>query len=83
MFHTVVGVFLFSIVGGAAVFLHYLTSIIKKWGVDDYIIMAIQGLGFFIFSIDFLCLVVFILKEAWTFVRELMREFMWKAEEKK
>ena len=45
--------------------------------------MAIQGLGFFIFSIDFLCLVVFILKEAWTFVRELMREFMWKAEEKK
>ena len=53
--------------------LNFLTNLIEQVGVSPYIIMAIQGLEFFLFAVDFLCLVVFVGKEAWIFCREIIR----------
>jgi hypothetical protein len=72
-FHTIVGIVLFSLVGGAAVSLNYFTNLIEQMGVSPHIITAIQGLGFFLFAVDFLCLVVFVGKEAWDFCRDIIR----------
>ena len=65
---------MFSLVGGAAVLLNYLTSVIERVGVSFYIVTAIQGLEFFLFAVDFLCLVVCVSTEAWIFCREIMRQ---------
>ena len=67
------GVVLFSLMGGAAVLLNYFTSLIERVGVSPHIIMTIQGLGYFLFAVDLLCLVVFVGKEAWDFCRDTMR----------
>lgn len=64
----------FSLVGGAAVLLNYLTDLIDRVGVSPYIVTAIQGLDFSLFAVDFLCLVVFVSTEAWIFCREIMRQ---------
>lgn len=72
-FHTIVGIVLFSLVGGAAVLLNYFTNLIEHVGVSPYVIMAIQGLEFFLFAVDFLCLVVFVSEETWIFCREIVR----------
>jgi hypothetical protein len=61
--HTLVGVVMFAVVGGAAVFLNYFTNLIEQLGISPYIVVAIQGLEFFLFAVDFLCLVIFIVKE--------------------
>lgn len=53
--------------------LNYFTNLIEQVGVSPHIIMAVQGLGFFLFAVDFLCLVVFVGKEAWDFCRDIMR----------
>ena len=54
--------------------LNYFTKLIELVGVSPYIIMAIQGLEFFLFAVDFLCLVIFISKEVWIICREIMRQ---------
>jgi hypothetical protein len=72
-FHTIVGIVLFCLVGGAAVSLNYLTNLIERVGVSADIVLAIRGLELFLFAVDFLCLVVFVSKEAWDFCREIMR----------
>jgi hypothetical protein len=71
--HTLVGVVMFAVVGGAAVFLNYFTNLIEQLGISPYIVVAIQGLEFFLFAVDFLCLVIFIVKETWVFCREIIR----------
>jgi hypothetical protein len=72
-FHTIVGVVLFSLVGAAAVSLNYLTNLIELEGVSAGVIIAMRVLELFLFAVDFLCLVVFVCKEAWDFCREIMR----------
>ena len=52
--------------------LNYFTNLIERLGVSPYLIMAIQGLEFFLFTADFLCLVLFVSKETWTFCRDIV-----------
>ena len=70
--HTVVGALLFSMVGGVAVLLNYAVNLIQGSGVSPYMILAVQALEFFLFAVDFICLVVFVIKEAWILVREIV-----------
>ena len=70
--HTIVGVFIFVILGSAAVMLHYIAEFIAASGVSPYIVLAVQALEFFLFAIDFMCMVVFVVREAWIFLREIV-----------
>jgi hypothetical protein len=72
--HTIVGVFLFCLVAGAAVLLAYLTEVIERIGVSPYIVMAIRGLELFLLAVDLLCLMFFVGNEAWIFCRDTIRE---------
>jgi hypothetical protein len=66
--HTLVGVFLFSLVGGAAMIVNYFTVYIERSGVSPYILCGVQGLEFFLFAADFICMIVFIVKEVLIFI---------------
>jgi len=71
--HTLAGVFLFSLVGGVAVLLNYGTVLIEQSGVSPYAMLAVRGLEGFLFVVDFLCIVVFVGTETWTFIRDVLR----------
>ena len=55
--HTVVGDVMFGVVGGATVLLNYCADLSAATSVSRYIVAAIQGLEFFLFAADFICLV--------------------------
>ena len=70
--HTIAGAAMFVVVGATAAALNYGAILIARTGVSSYIVLAIQGLEFFLFSADFICPVVLIVRETWTFVREVL-----------
>jgi hypothetical protein len=70
--HTVVGVVLFSIVGGVAVLLNQGTILIEGTGVSPYIVLAIRGLEFFLFAADLVCTVVFVAVETLILLRDVV-----------
>ena len=59
--------------GGATYLLNWGTDLLSTTTVSRYIIYAVQGLEFFLFAADFICLVVFVIKETWIFLREILR----------
>jgi hypothetical protein len=71
--HTLAGVFLFSIVGGVVVLLSQGTILIERYGAPAYAMLAVRGLESFLFAIDFLCIMVFVTAETWTFLRDVIR----------
>jgi hypothetical protein len=71
--HTLAGVFLFSLIGGVAVLLNYGTVLIERLGISWYAMLAVRGLETFLFVVDFLCIVVFVGAETWTFLRDVLR----------
>ena len=71
--HTLVGVTLFSLIGGATILLHYATGLIEYSGVSPGIVRTIQALELFLFASDAVCLVVFVCYETWQFLREILR----------
>ena len=68
--HTIVGILLFAVVGAGAMVLSYLTGVLENAVLPSYIVYGVQGLEFFLFSADFICLAAFITKESIIFVRE-------------
>ena len=63
---------LFALVGGATVLLNYGADLIAGTSVSHYIVEAIRGLEFFLFAVDFVCMVTFVIKETWIFLREIV-----------
>lgn len=63
---------MFAVVGAAAVALNYCAILIAKAGVSPYIVLATQSLEFFLFLADAICLVFFITRETWTFIRQVL-----------
>jgi hypothetical protein len=46
--------------------------LIAGTSVSHYIVEAIRGLEFFLFAVDFVCMVTFVIKETWIFLREIV-----------
>lgn len=62
--HSVCGVCLFALVSLVALFFNWFGQWISAFGVNDFILVAIRGLEFFIFGLDLMLFVVFMLSEA-------------------
>jgi TRAP-type C4-dicarboxylate transport system permease small subunit len=71
--HTIIGVALFLLIGGAAVFLNYCTIWIEGTGISPYVMYGVHGIEFLLFAIDVICFLVFVFKETWIFVRDIIR----------
>jgi len=71
--HTVVGILLFSVAGTTAVCLNYLTGLIEETHVSPYILSGVQGLEFLLFAADFICLLVFLIRETIMFLVDVWR----------
>jgi len=70
--HTIVGIVLFGIIGGAAVLLHIFTHWIENTGISPYIISILKTAEIAIFVVDFVCFSVFILKETVTLIKAIV-----------
>jgi hypothetical protein len=71
--HTLVGVALFSLIGGAAVLLHYLIGAIEYSRVSISVVRTLQLMELFLFASDMTCFAVFMMKETLTFIRGVLR----------
>ena len=71
-FHTVVAVALFALIGGAAALLDYYTKVLGGLGMSVWIIEAIKGTEYFLFAVDLLCFVVYVTRETWLLLREML-----------
>lgn len=60
-------------IAGAAVFLNYCVKWIDGTGISPYMSYGVEAIEFFLFSVDAVCLFVFVIKETWIFVREIIR----------
>ncbi len=69
--HTVIAVLLFGLIGGAAALLDYYTKLLAGLGVSHYVTLATQGLEYFLFAIDAICFVVYVLRETWLLLRSM------------
>jgi hypothetical protein len=71
-FHTIVAVALFALIGGAAALLNIYTRLLENVGMSPLIIMAIHLTEYFLFGVDLLCFLVYVTREAWLLLREIM-----------
>lgn len=71
--HTTVGVVMFGVIGGATVLLNDAARLIAGTGISPYIVLGVQGLEFFLFAADLVCVVAFVSMETWTFLRDIVR----------
>jgi hypothetical protein len=71
--HILAGVFLFSLIGAAAALLNRGSLALEHSGVSPLALLVLHGLEIFLLGIDCLCLVVFVVAEAWTFLRDVIR----------
>ena len=70
--HIVIGTLLFAFVALAAIFLHrFMDWILGEGPRVDYISTAIEGVEIFLFAVDLICFVAFIVKETIVLLREL------------
>ncbi len=71
--HIVLGGLVFALVAGFSIFLHWLMSRILD-GAEEYpyVRVSIEGVEFFIFATDLICVVAFVVKEAWVLLRSLL-----------
>jgi hypothetical protein len=67
----VVGVILFLVVASPAVVIGTLVERLHALGVDPIIISALKPLAYFLFSVDALLFITFIVREAVTAFRDL------------
>ena len=70
--HTLAGAFLFSLIGGATALLNWGTLRLEHSGISPLVLLALRGLEAFLFSVDCLCLLVFVTAETWTFLRDVV-----------
>lgn len=71
-FHTVAAVLLFALIGGAAALLNMYTRLLERAGMSEIILQAIHFTEYFLFAVDLFCFVVFILREVWLLLREML-----------
>ena len=70
--HSLCGVALFALVSLVALFFNWFGHWISEYGVNIYVALAIQSLEFFVFAVDFLLFVLFMLREATQLARAMM-----------
>lgn len=70
--HIVLGTILFALVALVAVFLHrFMDWLLGTSPKVDYISTAVEGVEIFLFAVDLICLIAFIVKETLVLLREL------------
>lgn len=70
--HTVAAILLFALIGGAAALLNIYTRLLEGVGMSPLIIQAIHLTEYFLFGVDLLCFVVYVSREAWLLLREML-----------
>jgi len=70
--HSLCGVLLFALVTLVALFFNWFGHWISDYGVNFYVAQAIQSLEFFVFALDLLLFVLFMLREAVHLARAMM-----------
>lgn len=73
-FHIVAAVLLFCLIGGAAAALDYYTRLLEQFGISPLIVRATQLVEYFVFLVDLLCFVIYIAREAWLLIRDILRD---------
>ena len=71
--HTLVGVSLFLLIGVAVVLLHVFTGFIEYSGLSKHVVRTFQSLEALLFASDVTCMVLFLGRETFLFVREIIR----------
>ncbi len=71
-FHTVAATALFALVGGAAALLAFYTRFLESLGMQPPIIVAIHLTEYFLFAADLVCFLVYVSREAWHLVHEIL-----------
>jgi hypothetical protein len=70
--HIVLGTIVFALVAAVAVYLHkFMSWLIGTDPALGYIASAVQGVEIFLFAVDLICLVAFVIKEGILLMREL------------
>jgi len=72
--HVVVGTILFTVIGVAAVTLHLFVSWIETLNPPILILYVLQPLEYFVFALDVLCYVWFLIRIVWRFLLEIRDE---------
>lgn len=71
----VVGVILFLVIGAAAVVLNVATTLCESHKfAPDWVIMGMRALEILIWTIDVVCSVLFMLREAYDFCRSILEQ---------
>ena len=71
--HTLVGVGLFLVIGLAVLLPHVFTGLIKYSGVSKPGVHTFRSLEALLFASDVVCMVLFIGRETFLFIREIIR----------
>lgn len=71
--HIVLGGLVFAFVAGFSISLHWLMNrILDGAEAFPYVRGSIEGVEFFIFATDLICVVAFVVKETWVLLRSLL-----------
>jgi hypothetical protein len=71
-FHTVAAAVLFALVGAAAALLHYYTSALSQLEMPALVVSSIKWTEYFLFAIDLLCFLIYVLHETWVLLRAML-----------
>lgn len=69
--HVVVGTFLFGFIGAGAVVLHLFVTWVDTLQMPFLISYVLATLEYFVFSLDVLCYVWFLIRIGWQFLKEV------------
>ncbi len=69
-----VGVAVFVLVSAAAVALSVWVDHLESFRISEYIIVTLRGFEFFLFAVDALCFLVFLLVEAAILIRAMIHQ---------
>ncbi len=71
-FHTIAATILFALIGGAAALLNVYIGLLEQAGMAPLIIKAIHLTEYFIFGLDLLCFLIYVSREAWHLIRQIL-----------
>jgi hypothetical protein len=72
--HVIVGTILFTVIGSAAVTLHLFVTWVETLHTPFLIPYILEPLEYFVFALDVLCYVWFLIRIVWQFMLEIRDE---------
>ena len=70
--HVIAAAALFALIGGAAALLNAYTHLLERFGMSPHIIQAIHLTEYVLFAADMLCFSVYVAREVWLLLREIL-----------